>query len=383
MRVLGKGKTALAIASIVENCKLYDDQDYKNFDPTSDEPTVISPGIAPHNHLVLKTKYQMSDYDLFLTKNHFTIWISGTNGKTTTTSMLYHLLQEDHFLCGGNIGTPLAEIYDKSSKLILETSSFTLHYTNKVYPNIYVLLPISSDHIYWHGSFEEYEKSKLKPLYMMDQDCIAIIPEKYRSVKTKAKVYFYKDTQGLAKQFDIPLEKINFKEPFLQDGVLALSVQKMVKNIINIGKLNCFVQDPHKLEEFYDTQNRLWCDDSKATNVDATIQALKNYKDKTIYLIIGGDDKGVELEDLFIELKKYKIELFTIGSNTNKLENLSQKYKIKSYKCETLEVAVRKIDGVYGAKEGVALLSPAAASLDQFSSYKDRGEKFKQFVKNI
>merc|ERR1711916_393510 len=117
-------------------------------------------------------------------KDKFTIWISGTNGKTTTTQMIHHLLEEDGFYCGGNIGTPLAEI-SKEGKLLLETSSFTLHYTNIVKPNIYILLPISDDHLSWHGTFEEYEQSKLKPLLMMDENDIAIIPAKYKDILTK------------------------------------------------------------------------------------------------------------------------------------------------------------------------------------------------------
>ena len=107
--------------------------------------------------------------------------------KTTTTAMLSHLLKNDGFACGGNIGIPLARIC-KEKKVILETSSFTLHYTSKVKPNIYVLLPISEDHIYWHGTFSEYENAKLKPLTLMSQDDIAIVPSKYKSCKTDAAV---------------------------------------------------------------------------------------------------------------------------------------------------------------------------------------------------
>ena len=152
MRILGKGKTALAIKEVYPEAIMYDDMDKDIYDINSTEQTVVSPGMPPHNYLVKNCKNLISDYDLFLKDEMFTIWISGTNGKTTTTQMLNKLLQSSGFICGGNIGTPLGDL-SKQKKLILETSSFTLHYTKKSKPNIYILLPISEDHIYWHGSF--------------------------------------------------------------------------------------------------------------------------------------------------------------------------------------------------------------------------------------
>lgn len=381
MRVLGKGKTAQAIKEVYSDTLLFDDNDKEQFNFESLEETVVSPGIPPHNLLVQNTKNPISDYDLFLDDSQYTIWISGTNGKTTTTSMLYHLLQEDGFLCGGNIGIPLAKIQEEK-KLILETSSFTLHYTSKVKPNIYILLPVSEDHIYWHGSFKEYENAKLKPLRMMDKSDIAIVPNKYRNFSTKATLYSYENTIDLATQFDIDIAQINFKEPFLQDAVLAMVAEKLYNQKIHYEKINSFKQDPHKLEEFKDKNENLWVDDSKATNIDATIQALKIYKDKSINLILGGDDKGVDLNPLFQELIQYDITIFAIGSNTQKLFDLSKKYKLKCIICNKLENAVKiiKEDIKFQYEKSINILSPAAASLDQFNSYVHRGEEFKKFV---
>jgi UDP-N-acetylmuramoylalanine--D-glutamate ligase len=381
MRILGKGKTAQAIQEVYPDAKLYDDNDHENFDCNSSELTIVSPGIPPYNYLVQNTKNIQSDYDLFLTPDKFTIWISGTNGKTTTTGMIYHLLKEEGFFCGGNIGTPLANIAHEK-KLILETSSFTLHYTNKAKPNIYILLPISEDHISWHGSFREYEDSKLKPLQWMGKDDIAIVPSKYKEFQTDAKLYTYKQTEDIAVQFDIDIKKIKFKEPFLQDATLALIAAKLVNGKLSYEKINSFIQDPHKLEEFQDNKGNVWVDDSKATNIDATIQALKSYKDKNINLIIGGDDKGVDLDPLFQQMKQYSITLFAIGSNTQKILDLAKHYDKEVIGCFTLEKAVKQIiqNKKFHIKSSINMLSPAAASLDQFSSYKHRGEVFKKVV---
>ena len=381
MRVLGKGKTAQAIKDIYTDTVLFDDNDKDIYDINSDEVTVVSPGIPPHNYLVENTKNKISDYDLFLKDDMFTIWISGTNGKTTTTSMLYHLLKDNGFSCGGNIGVPLAKIKDEK-KLILETSSFTLHYTSKVKPNIYILLPISPDHLSWHGDFKEYEESKLKPLSLMTKNDTAIVPIKYKEYKTDAKTMYYDSSDDLSKLFNINIDKIDFKEPFLMDSLLALGVYKIITNNLNYKKINNFIQDSHKLEEFKDKNGNIWVDDSKATNIDATIQALKSYKDKKIFLILGGDDKGVDLLSLFEELKKYDVEIFAIGTNTDKLNNLSNQHKIKCNTSYILEKAIEQIilNLKFAMKDAIALLSPAASSLDQYSSYKHRGEEFKRLI---
>ena len=384
MRILGLGKTALAIKEVYPDAIMYDDKNKNEYNKDSEELTVVSPGIPPHNQLVKDTKNKISEYDLFAEQMPFSIWISGTNGKTTTTQMLQHLLNSSNSQCGGNIGFPLAAM-DKSKDLwILETSSFTLHYTNIAKPNIYILLPVSDDHLSWHGNFKEYEKAKIKPLSLMNSDDIAIVPSKFKNYETKAKTIFYENTQDLEKEFGIDSNNVNFKEPFLIDAILALCVSQIITNKVDYNKINTFVQDPHKLEEFKDAQNRLWIDDSKATNVDATIQALKTYKNNKIYLILGGDDKGADLKPLFDELIDCDVELYLIGKNSDTLKNLSIKYNLIATKVDNLKNAVNEINNDYTTStNSVAMLSPAAASLDQFSSYKERGEKFKEFINSL
>jgi UDP-N-acetylmuramoylalanine--D-glutamate ligase len=380
MRILGKGKTALSIKEVYPDASLFDDSDINIYNTDSEEITVVSPGIPPHNKLVINSKNIISEYDLFYEQMPFSIWISGTNGKTTTTQMLQHLLKDENSQCGGNIGFPLASM-DRTKKIwILETSSFTLHYTNKAKPNIYILLPISDDHLSWHGTFDQYEKSKLKPLSLMNRDDVAIIPSKFKNIQTKAKVIYYESSKDLEKYFDIDSNQIGFQEPFLMDAILALGVSKIITKEILYKKINLFIQDPHKLEVFNDSKNRIWIDDSKATNIDATIQAIKSYKEKKILLILGGDDKGADLNPLFKELTKYKVSLFTIGKNANKLKEMSLKYNMTCEVCKSLETAVQNISKILESNNSVGMLSPAAASLDQYHSYKHRGETFKKLI---
>ncbi|MCZ6160635.1 UDP-N-acetylmuramoyl-L-alanine--D-glutamate ligase [Campylobacter ureolyticus] len=397
--LFGYGKTTKAIARNVKfngGWDIYDDKfieiskdnlgnnllPVSEFDSLKSTLEIPSPGFPRNHELVKKAKNLISEYDYFKDTPPVKIWISGTNGKTTTTQMAGLVLKKSGAAIGGNVGEPLANL-DKLAKFwILETSSFTIYYTKFAAPQIYALLPITPDHISWHGSFEEYEKTKLKPLSMMGKGSVAIIPKKYDGIKSKAKIYFYKDESDLAKICGANLKDIKFKVPFLMDALLALCIEKFATNSLNLDLLNTFKIDKNRVEEFKDSKNRLWVNDTKATNLDAVIQALKRYRDKKIHLILGGDDKGVDLTPLFENFKGYNLEIYAIGSNTLKILNLALKFKIKAHKCDFLQDAVKNID-INLKNDEVALLSPACASLDQFSSYEERGNLFKKFVQEL
>jgi UDP-N-acetylmuramoylalanine--D-glutamate ligase len=391
--LFGYGGTTRSLTKIFPYAVFYDDKCNKPFTdedgfkvmPSSEfnenysDIEIPSPGIPPFNPLIKKAKNVQSEYDVFADSSALKIWISGTNGKTTTTQMMQHLLCDKSSAAGGNIGTPLADL-DKQAKIwILETSSFTMHYTNKALPNIYVLLPIRPDHLSWHGSLEEYEEAKLKPIRGMKEGEVAIIPKKYADIKTSAKLITYEDEDDLAKYFKIDTNKVKFKGAFLSDALLAMAVDKILFDRVDYEKINAFELDPHRQEELYDSKGRLWVNDTKATNIDATIAALNRYKNQFIHLIVGGDDKGVDLKELFDALKNYNVKIYNIGSNKDRLSDLAEAYGIDFIKCKNLIDAVDKIDSALESSH-VALLSPAAASLDEYDSYAHRGNEFKDSV---
>ncbi len=396
MTLFGYGITTKAIAQKFGNCKIYDDKfsalttdklgntfhPSEDFDPEVMDIEVTSPGIPPSHTLIQKAKHVVSEYDLFAPDMPFSIWISGTNGKTTTTAMTQALLKKRGSIAGGNIGTPLADMDTHAAIWILETSSFTLHYTTIASPNLYILLPITPDHVSWHGEFEDYEKAKLKPLDTMGEGEVAIIPKKYASYPTLAMKVPYESAEDLADYFDFDLEKIDFNEPFLTDALLAMAANKILFDEIDYTTINNFKIGAHRVEAFTDSKGRIWINDSKATNADATVAALSSYHDKKIYLILGGDDKGADLSSLFEVLKNLDVEVFAIGRNYEKLCVLTSAINKPSHKCQTLEKAVIMIDTLYH-DDAIALLSPAAASLDQFSSYAQRGESFLQIIKDL
>jgi UDP-N-acetylmuramoylalanine--D-glutamate ligase len=394
--LFGYGKTTKALTKLYPNAIFYDDKCTKpfkdengfkvkpssDFNPDYSDLEIPSPGIPPFNPLIQKAKNLISEYDCFANNSPLSVWISGTNGKTTTTQMMQYLLKDRGSIEGGNIGTPLGELDQNASMWILETSSFTIHYTNIASPNIYVLLPITPDHLSWHGDMQEYINAKLKPLTKMREGEVAIIPEAYKDVKTSAHLITYRDEKDLASHFDIETNRVNFKGAFLMDALLAMAVEKILFDRVDYEKINSFVIDPHRQEELRDSKDRLWVNDTKATNLDATIVALKRYKDSHVHLILGGDDKGVDLNELFIFLKNCDVKIYNIGSNKEKLSNLAKEYKIEFELCKNLADAIAKIDENLKNDE-VALLSPAAASLDEFKSYADRGDQFKNAIKEL
>lgn len=382
---------------------------------------IPSPSFPREHELVKAAKNLISEYDFFYDAMPKSVWISGTNGKTTTTQMTQHLLKEHGSQMGANVGVPLAEL-DASARIwVLETSSFTLHYTLSAKPEIYALLPITADHISWHGSFENYEHDKLSVLERLKEGDIAILPKIQAQHKLakgcKGQIIAYEYEFDLADKMGINTDKISFQTPFLMDAVLALSIEKILLDKTSYDKLNAFIIEPNKLEELLDARGRLWVNDTKATNIDAALAALKRYQNKKIHLIIGGDDKGVSLRPLFETMKALKIELYAIGTSAGKILALADEFGIKAHKCELLQNAVALIDKNFSAPNlsenssvnfsknskknsvnsnhaktnsalnstnlnhnEVALLSPACASLDQFSSYAKRGEVFKKCV---
>lgn len=437
--LFGYGKTTQAIARILGKkfggFDIYDDKfkassndEFGNalknpseFKANESELEIASPGFPPQHELVKRAKNLISEYDFFYDAMPKSVWISGTNGKTTTTQMTQHLLADFGSQMGGNVGVPLAELDTNARLWVLETSSFTLHYTKTAKPEIYALLPITADHLSWHGDFASYEAAKLSVLGRLKEGDVAILPEIQVSSKEarqcKAEIISYKDEFDLAKKMGLNVGKIAFQTPFLMDAILALSIAKILLESVDYERLNAFEIEPHKLEELRDSKGRLWVNDTKATNIDAVLAALQRYKGKKIHLIIGGDDKGVSLEPLFKAFAGLNITLYAIGTSTQKVMALAKAYKIATHKCETLQNAVFAIDKNFSTPQNaknsqnsalksvnlvensalnsknsrsnsqdydeVALLSPACASLDQFSSYAERGEKFKEFVKKL
>jgi len=399
--LFGYGLTTKAIAKSLgggcifydDNCKdsYIDDQDNtinpsSLFDPATSLLEVTTPSLKPQNLLIQRAQNLMSEYDYILSRiegeRPLNIWISGTNGKTTTTQMLTHLLKSRGALSGGNIGTPLSELDTKAPIWVLETSSFTLHHTHIASPDIYLLLPITPDHLDWHGGEAEYERDKLRPLESMREGELALVPKGLNLPKSDAWIVEYDGDEFLEEFFKLDSSKLRYRAAFLQDALLSLAITRVLFDEADYELLNSFEMDHHRQEELHDYRGILWVNDSKATNIDASLQAIEAYREQKIHLILGGDDKGVDLTALMDKIASLDIELYCIGSNSDRLSIMSTDRDIPHHNCKVLSKALTEIDRSISKNE-VALLSPAASSLDQFSSYAKRGEEFIKFVKNL
>jgi len=394
--LFGHGKTTKAIAKKLGNCQIFDDRfkeksfdefgnellPVKLFNPKKDDIQIPSPSFPLNHPLMKKATNLISEYDFWRKNMPFSIWVSGTNGKTTTTQMLDFIFQDKGSECGGNIGNPLANLNKNDKLWILETSSYMLFQTKVATPDIYLLLPVKPDHLSWHGNFENYEKAKLSPLGRMVEGSIAIIPQAYKNLKTLAKKITYENEYDLAEKLGIDIKRVKFQAPFLLDAVLALSCEKIILGNINYKNFNLFKTDEHKLEEFKDNRGRIWVNDSKGTNLDATLEAIKRYQDKNLILILGGDDKGVDLKPLFKMLQPLHVRVFAIGTNTDKIVDFCKDIDKSVTASHELKNAMKEIQKIH-TLDTVALLSPAASSLDQFNSYIQRGEIFKSLALSL
>ncbi|WP_163532993.1 UDP-N-acetylmuramoyl-L-alanine--D-glutamate ligase [Helicobacter suis] len=418
--LLGYGQTNRAFAAYLHKKNIpyciYDDQvltpsldpynqkwlPSKMFNPYASQLEIVSPGI-PFNHpLVLASKHLCSEYDYIkglwqTNRKHLPfptiIFISGTNGKTTTARMLGLLLKSSNAQVGGNIGIPLIDLYTQIKAeqrkppyvWILETSSFTLHYTNHLVPQIYILLPLSQDHLSWHENHENYVEAKLKPLSFMQQEGHVFLHAslkdhpKIKALINPPQLIFYQDSKHLAVQMGLQISKVRFEEPFLLDALLALSVAKLYSGVADYDLLNTYIIQPHRIEIFLDQDQNTWVDDSKATNIDATLKALDRFKGCYIHLILGGDTKGMDLKPLFEVLAHMQVEIYAIGVSAPMVMQMAQDYHIRAHLCHDLRIAVEHIK--QNLRPGqIGMLSPSAASLDQFASYKHRGITFKECV---
>ena len=399
--LFGYGLTTKAIAkSLGGGCIFYDDhckESYRDdqgntinpsslFDPTKSSLEVTTPSLKPQNPLIKRAQNLMSEYDYMLShiegERPLNIWISGTNGKTTTTQMLTHLLKSRGALSGGNIGTPLAELDTKAPIWVLETSSFTLHHTHTASPDIYLLLPITPDHLDWHGGEVEYERDKLRPLESMREGELALVPKGLNLPKSDAWIVEYDGDEFLEEFFKLDSSKLRYRAAFLQDALLSLAITRVLFDEADYELLNSFEMDHHRQEELHDYRDILWVNDSKATNIDASLQAIEAYREQKIHLILGGDDKGVDLTALMNKIASLDIELYCIGSNSDRLSAMSLDRDIPHHNCKVLSKALLEIENHISQNE-VALLSPAASSLDQFSSYAQRGNDFIKFVESL
>jgi len=338
--------------------------------------------------------------------------ITGSNGKTTTTSLVGHILAHAGLQTsiGGNIGLPVVEMIQGSTDKtwnVLEVSSFQLETIDTFRPHIAAVLNITPDHLDRHGSFENYAAAKARITENQTPEDYLVLnaedkPTQMVAAKTKAQIFWFSGIRRIKQGAFAHNDGIYFiaqeggtPEPIMPLAEIPLRGAHNVENVlaaIAMAKLAGVATDDireavasfsavdHRLQFVAKKRGVDYYNDSKATNVDATIKALESFP-SGIRLILGGKDKASDYTQLLPLLKARTVAIYTIGMAADIIANqIGEEVKLTA--AGTLAEAVRLASESAQPGETV-LLAPACASFDQFTSYEHRGRVFVELVKAL
>ncbi|MHB8336201.1 MAG: UDP-N-acetylmuramoyl-L-alanine--D-glutamate ligase [Ignavibacteriaceae bacterium] len=377
---------------------------------------VISPGVPTNSAIIQKATERkikiISEIELAYNfcKGKI-VAITGTNGKTTTTSLTGHIFKECGFktYVAGNIGEAFSEIaldVNENEIVVLEVSSFQLDFIDGFRPKIAMILNITPDHLNRYDyKLQNYIAAKLRiylnqnsnDFLILNRDSESLIKslskhqshDLYFSTSTKedngsylkdGKILFYENKELV---FTCKTSEVNLKgEHNYANAMAAIMAAKIfgADNQKIIAALGSFPGVDHRLEMVRELAGVKYINDSKATNIDAVWYALRSF-DEPIFLILGGLDKGNDydqIKDIIIEKVK---KIYAIGASAEKIFNFFHSM-VKVEIMKSLEDAILEASREARADE-IVLLSPACASFDMFRSYEHRGEVFKEAVNKL
>jgi len=336
--------------------------------------------------------------------------ITGSNGKTTTTTLAGEIVAAGGYstLVGGNIGTPAISLVERATPetiVVLEVSSFQLETIQSFRPKVAVVLNVTPDHLDRHRTFAAYTDAKARifenqraedfaVLNADDPTCVAL------ASRTRAQVFWFGRKKEVKQGAYVHDGRVLFRDAGGQREIMLVSEipLKGAHNVENVLAAVCvgalmrceaepirkavcdFKAVEHRLEYVATIRGVEYYNDSKATNVDATIKALESFP-ANVHIILGGKDKGSDYTVLNDLLRQRVKRVYTIGAAAGKIES-QIKGAAEIVHAETLETAVKR--AAAAAQPGdVVLLAPACASFDQFRNYEHRGKVFKEVVQKL
>ena len=347
------------------------------------------------------------------------IGVTGSDGKTTTTTLIYEILKKDGYNCylGGNIGTPL---FTKVSEMVpddiivLELSSFQLM-GMKISPKISVITNITPNHLNVHSDMTEYIEAKKNIFKNQSKDDLLVLNydneiTRECSKEAKGKVVFFSSKNklpngyiydnedgkikicknGLRKHvFDTRYMKLRGVHNFENACAAIIATKNLVKKESIDFVLTEFKGVEHRLELIKETENRVkWYNDSVSSSPTRTIAGLNAFALKNIILIAGGYDKNLDYTVLAKPIIDNCKALILLGQTAKKIEKAvsselkKDKKELPIYQCESLKQAVQKANDI-SKKGDIVLFSPASASFDMFKNFAERGKFFKSYVNEI
>jgi UDP-N-acetylmuramoylalanine--D-glutamate ligase len=399
---------------------------------TKPDFAIVSPGFPPSHPLVLRLAEQgvavYSDVDLAWRLRDKTerlaswLVVTGTNGKTTTTELVAHMLRAANYraVACGNIGTPVLDMVrdpEGFDYLVLELSSFQLHYSHELNPSVSAFLNFADDHLDWHGSRSEYLAAKSKifsgselALVFNEQDGNTFDAAKQASVMEGARGVSFtlgipgRSMVGYVEEFLVDrafleeradsaleiaqledLEQIGPVTDQLRQNVAAATAMVRALDVAPAlirSAIRSFVIAPHRVQLVAEVDGVRFIDDSKATNAHAAAASIASFE--SVVWIVGGLLKGVDISPLLEKHSKRLRAAVVIGADTGELERLFGD-KLPELPLKVLTNAPMS-NAVAAAVEfaqpgDTVLLAPAAASMDQYRDYADRGLAFQTEVR--
>ena len=344
--------------------------------------------------------------------NGQTIAITGSNGKTTTTTLVGEILKQGDLqtLVGGNIGVPVIDLIDQSSRKtwnVLEVSSFQLETVDEFKPRIAAVLNITPDHLDRHGSFFNYAAAKARITERQDADDFLVLNAENKAAqmlaaKTRAQIFWFSTERAIKQGAFVHGDSSLWRaregakaEPVMPLGEIPLRGAHNVENVlaaVAIARLagvspedirsavTRFKAVEHRLELVRLRNGVEFYNDSKATNVDAAMKAIASFP-AGVHLILGGKDKDSDYTQMRDLLRERVEAVYTVGSAAEKITRELDGV-VKMVKSGTVAAAVQQ--AAEAAVSGdVVLLAPACSSFDQFENYEHRGRVFREVVMEL
>lgn len=389
--------------------KAYDEKIFAGVDLV-----IPSPGVPPHNPLLLYARKGdipiLSEIEVAF---HFLrvpiVAVTGTNGKTTTVTLIGRILTEagKRVFTGGNIGTPLISYVggpQDDDYAVVEVSSFQLLWTESFCPHVGILLNVTQDHMDYHGSFAAYRKAKESMLTRQKEGDYAILNGEEgeteilrKSIASRVITFssrrkldppslyleendiIFQPAPGIEEKFPLSMLKIpghhnieNCMAAIACTRILGCAPEEIDKAV------STFTGVPHRIEQVAEINGVKFVDDSKGTNCDAVKRALETYS-QPVVLLMGGRDKDSDFSVLTPTIEKKVRTLIAFGEARERIARAFEG-KVSLTVVPTLKEGVRMAKKM--AKRGdVVLLSPGCASFDEFQDYRERGLKFREWVK--
>ena len=357
---------------------------------SSDYDVVIkTPGISVKDIDIDFSKIT-SQTDLFLEAFHNqVIGITGTKGKSTTSTLIYHLIKEsgNDAILAGNIGIPILDCVNDINErtiIVYELSAHQLQFINRS-PHVGILLNVFEEHLDHFGTFEKYKDAKVNVLrYMSDEDVAVVNNDLYRAVSRQLSAVSVDFENADFEDYninweDIPLlgehNKMNIKAALCACKSYGLSIEDLVPHLYTFKSLE------HRQEYVGIFKGVKFYNDSISTIPQATIAALKTIKNVN-FLLLGGFDRGIDYEPLVTYLKENPLPYILITGQAG--QTIKDKLQTAEYKGNILEYTDMESAFVmmkqYAKSGDVCLLSPAAASYDRYKNFEERGRIFKEFA---